>query len=497
VPSRILGKQKPSILSAAALVSAMALAGIYVVFFSHAASGETANLWVNTSAGASPTKCSPACNFDPSKAYGSLNDAYQAASPGDTIIVKAGTYGDQNLTWSDKGGSSVVLRAENGTTPKFGSMGVETSNVTVIGPFTSTTLETNGSGGHTISNVIVESFTVDGGAKQVIPGYVASANGVTWKNVDISNVREVQAVIVDGGPGSGAQNITFDHLVAHDDFIALGSSNHTECLGLFGGWDITVKNSLFYRCTTFDVFVTWNDTQTGTNNANRVILENNVFEEPYDSGIPPNDAGPANYAVKWITPDPSPSATRGAIIRNNTFGSLLSLPGSSTQPTPVVTGNIFTGGSCAANTTYRYNVTTSQPCGTGDIVSSSWAIMAGYMDPSGHDWSLKSVSPVIGKADPANFPSLDILGHTRPSGLDPDAGAYEFMATGTTPPPSPTCTRAADINCDGSVNILDVTVVLSNFGKSVSQASDQRADTSGNGTVDIPDMTVVLSAFGT
>jgi hypothetical protein len=95
---------------------------------------------------------------------------------------------------------------------------------------------------------------------------------------------------------------------------------------------------------------------------------------------------------------------------------------------------------------------------------------------------------------------IDVLYFDESDGAGPGHHATVFykaiVLSGGTPPPPPTCTRAADINCDGSVNIQDVTVVLSNFGKPVAQASDPRADTSGNGTVDIPDMTVVLSAFG-
>lgn len=52
-----------------------------------------ANLYVNTSAGRSPSRCGTPCAYVAANAYGSLVTACSAASAGDTIGVKGGNYG--------------------------------------------------------------------------------------------------------------------------------------------------------------------------------------------------------------------------------------------------------------------------------------------------------------------------------------------------------------------------------------------------------------------
>ena len=64
--------------------------------------------------------------------------------------------------------------------------------------------------------------------------------------------------------------------------------------------------------------------------------------------------------------------------------------------------------------------------------------------------------------------------------------------TSTTPPPS-ISTLTEDVNKDGTVNIIDLTLVASNFGKS----GENSADVNGDGVVNIIDLTLVAGAFGT
>jgi hypothetical protein len=72
------------------------------------------------------------------------------------------------------------------------------------------------------------------------------------------------------------------------------------------------------------------------------------------------------------------------------------------------------------------------------------------------------------------------------SGSAPDIGAFEYDS-GSPPPPLPI---PGDINNDGSVDLTDLTLVASNFGKN---QFDQRADTNSDGTVDIFDVVYVAS----
>jgi hypothetical protein len=53
-----------------------------------------------------------------------------------------------------------------------------------------------------------------------------------------------------------------------------------------------------------------------------------------------------------------------------------------------------------------------------------------------------------------------------------------------------------DINGDSSVNTLDLSIVLSNFGKTAAQSSDVNADINTDGAVNISDLSIVLSNYG-
>lgn len=53
-----------------------------------------------------------------------------------------------------------------------------------------------------------------------------------------------------------------------------------------------------------------------------------------------------------------------------------------------------------------------------------------------------------------------------------------------------------DLNRDGVVNIDDLTLVTSNFGRATADATDARADANRDGFVNIDDLTIVTSNFG-
>jgi hypothetical protein len=78
---------------------------------------------------------------------------------------------------------------------------------------------------------------------------------------------------------------------------------------------------------------------------------------------------------------------------------------------------------------------------------------------------------------------------------------YATLTTvGTLPSPSaapsssPNPCSGADINKNGSVDLLDYSVVISNFGKS--EPSGTNGDINGNGSVDLLDYSTVISNFG-
>lgn len=115
------------------------------------------------------------------------------------------------------------------------------------------------------------------------------------------------------------------------------------------------------------------------------------------------------------------------------------------------------------------------------------------------DLSLTAGSAAIDAADNTQLPAfitLDFAANPRfvddPGTVDTgigtapiaDLGAYEFQPSGTNCP--------ADVNGDGTVNLDDLDIVLSNFGQQTSNG-----DTNSDGTVNLDDLDAVLSAFGT
>src|SRR4029079_14939335 len=70
--------------------------------------------------------------YDPARAYGSFQAAYSAASGGDTIRVKAGAYGNQDIT-SDNGdlSSMVTFQAAAGETVTMNRLTTDVDWITV------------------------------------------------------------------------------------------------------------------------------------------------------------------------------------------------------------------------------------------------------------------------------------------------------------------------------------------------------------------------------
>ena len=56
--------------------------------------------------------------------------------------------------------------------------------------------------------------------------------------------------------------------------------------------------------------------------------------------------------------------------------------------------------------------------------------------------------------------------------------------------------KIADINTDGDVNILDLSILLANFGKRVAEATYSAADINGDGDINVLDLSILLANFG-
>jgi len=75
---------------------------------SRAPASRLANLWVAPGAGEDPDRCDEPCEFDPARAFGSLDAAYRAASSGDIGRIKGGDYPPQETDAAKEGLTEAV-----------------------------------------------------------------------------------------------------------------------------------------------------------------------------------------------------------------------------------------------------------------------------------------------------------------------------------------------------------------------------------------------------
>jgi hypothetical protein len=229
-----------------------------------AAEPATANLWVDQSGGSCSRAASPGQYRDAS-ACGSFGDAWNACRPGDTVVVKSGTYGPQSFT-GDKAAPGCTIRGEPGTT---------IADLVTAGAHL------------TLANVTVDV----GEAKHA--GWEARARDLTLRNVRLrglfvrvdiyraGNIRWLGGELGTAGQTGGrrvcgqdalpvqvgeADHITFDGIRFHpqdaDPTPSACSANgfHLETIRLDGGTSFfTLRNSTFDsgdRSGTATVFIT-------------------------------------------------------------------------------------------------------------------------------------------------------------------------------------------------------------------------------------------------
>jgi concanavalin A-like lectin/glucanase superfamily protein/fibronectin type III domain protein len=339
---------------------------------------------------------------------GNLSTAYNGAQSGDVLELASGSYGD----WATPSGSKqVTVRAAAGAKPVFRTLRANAANMTFQG------------------------IEVDAGfAKPVGAAVELSAPNVTFKGGAIGNVTNEKGVL----SGSGAVGAIFDGVYFHDVRVT-DSAVHNECL-YSQTPGLTVRNSRFHACATFDLFVTrgdwWGQALYGD-----LVLENNVFEHATNIGADTwhyYSLAPNNGVIRQM---------RNWRVVNNTFETAVG-GGSYPDGASGIWANNVGSWPCAAGMTYRNNVGTAchssdkavspaSSCGQPACASPRTAAL-GWVNPGAGDFHLTGSSPAIDAADPAYAPATDKDGRSRNG--RPDAGAYEYGGVVTAPAPEPTPT---------------------------------------------------------
>ncbi len=77
-----------------------------------------------------------------------------------------------------------------------------------------------------------------------------------------------------------SRHIMIDGVRFHD--VTRDPGEHVECLMLAQGIDVTIRNSVFTRCSVFDLFITWWEFRPAVGPPSHVRLENNRFDRTTD-----------------------------------------------------------------------------------------------------------------------------------------------------------------------------------------------------------------------
>jgi chitodextrinase len=346
---------------------------------------------------------SPCSQTQPCK---SIDRAYRVASPGSTVELAAGSYPAQTINpdSSKTSSSDVLFRPAEGAAVSIGNLNVNGSHMELRDMTISQLNFSRSADDDTIRNVVNHGLWMQGSSNiSIIGGEVTCG------------FCDYHSHIQNGGSDSAPpRNILFDGVYFHDWHSVSGE--HTECLQILGGDNVTIRNSTFKNCATgngglgatADLHISFYGTGPVTRN---ILIEDNFF---YPSGN--------MYAIQ------SGDYTN-LDFRYNSIASPVLVGGGWGDGTPVeFVGNVMGFSGCSAPVTgtgpvapfvWRYNVLSGGSCSSTDVNAPS-----GFVNSSS-DLHLTAGSAAINRGDSSTYPSRDIDGQARPLGAAPDAGADE------------------------------------------------------------------------
>jgi hypothetical protein len=397
-----------------------------------------ANLWVDTSGGSCTRSAVPVGHVDAAACSG-LQQAANAAQPGDTVNIVDGTYGGQTLT----GSKPVTLRGAGPGRPSFGQLIVAASNLTVARVLVENRDDQPipGCGSWvldytlfvcapnvTFDHVIVDGLRHPSGDSKRKGGIeLASGSGFVFRNGVVRGVWDSK------GFQGGADNMVLENNLFHDIRITpagAAAGVHNECAYVTEGDNQVWRRNRFVLCPVMAIFfANW----LGGPPFSGVLVENNVFTHAVNDSVTdwhdgssfviPNGAGGQNEVRNWVVrfnvfevaPDiartPSTADDNGSALF---YGNLGADP-SCSLPEWTITYNVGstcgrTGERAVPNATNTRNAPNQAPF---------------YVNALGQDFHLKGgANQAVNLGAPA-FPALDLDGNLRPFAGSVDAGAYE------------------------------------------------------------------------
>ena len=272
---------------------------------------DAANLWIDADGGTC-TRQGTAAAYSDLLACPTFSAAYDAANAGDSVRVKQGSYPTQTFDGMNKrNGPNVVFAEAAGEAVTVGGFAVWRSHITLkgfdLGKRDLEIRQQDVPDPKPVANVIVDGL--EGRNFNIFSASDITLRGGEWGPASACGGE-------DGGGNNSIRNLTgqpsdvlIEDTTIHDVQSYDLDSCHTECLAIFAGDGVAVRDSKFYGCAAYDVFV-----QDNSGPVSSLVFEDNWFGAPVGPDGVPNGASLGFSTV----PDDT-------IIRHNSFQAAPSL----------------------------------------------------------------------------------------------------------------------------------------------------------------------------
>ena len=387
--------------------------------------GPSANLWVARDGG-SCSRSRVATPFAGGRACRSIDAAWDACRPGDTIAIAAGTYGPQRIT-GDKASPGCTVRGATGTT--LGDLTTEADNFALDNVTVDVGEESQAGWRARGDHVRLTNVRVHGPFASVDIG---DASYVSWIGGELGTAGQRGGRRVCGRDAEPVQIGDADHILIDgirfhpqdaDPTPNACSTNgfHLELIRIDGNTGfLTLRNSTFEsgdRSGTASVFVTKPE---GDVDPHDLTFENNVFG--------------TNDAVGTFDVHENVGTCRNLVFAYNTFLTSVGIFQCAAAVGTRWIGNLGPkpAGDCVGS--YELNVwqdTGRDSCGSDRWVRGARA-QTDRLGLGGKDgFHLEPGSPAIDAAEPAGYCTTRLRGRDhdrgrRPDGRRCDAGADEL-----------------------------------------------------------------------
>lgn len=439
------------------VVAGVLATGAYVVGGGGGPDPGTANFWIDTSGGSCVDNAAPVAYANDGTECDSLDEAYDLAECGDTVLIKGGDYvsdGEQTVTGDRSCGSGtytvgaskgvtmtggVLIELASGETAVFDDSNFEADWLEVSkgdgasltfgeGPVRGdNSIDANGSN-TTLQNLILRGVSLgdmylnneaSSGANQMDNIAIVDSDIGPWDG-SVPLIGEpfyAQGCTCGGSGVTIGTDIVLDGVSWHDIEIPDEPDPHIEALRIDGGYNgFTVRNSNFYDNVATSTATVLLTNAGGAADSRNITFVNNYFgADQGDSFFVMTLGGPTcvNLTIKYNTflrswHDIPCSATNGVISGN------LGVKASST---------------CTSGFTYTKNVwqhSSNVACGTDTWVNGTAGSTSALGLGGSLGFDVQPGSAALGAGELTHCPALDHDGNGRPTGGgNCDAGADE------------------------------------------------------------------------